>query len=76
VVHVVSLWRPREDEVKDRWVDATDCIRLFYPNVAVFFVLGHKSSLVISFSINKTLRTDGEVSIQSSPSHPLAIVDF
>jgi hypothetical protein len=73
---MISLWRPCEDEVEDRWVDVTDCIKLFYHNVAVFFVLGHKGSLVISFHINKTPRTDGEVSIQSSLSHPLAIVDF
>jgi hypothetical protein len=49
-VHVASSWRSRGDEIKDGWVDATDCIGLFYPNFIIFFVLGHKSSLVISFS--------------------------
>jgi hypothetical protein len=50
MVHVASLQRSREDEAKDRRVDATGCIRLFYPNFVVFFVLDHKGSLVISFS--------------------------
>jgi hypothetical protein len=49
-------------EVEDGWVDATSCIRLFYPNFVVFFVLGHKGSLVISFPINRTPRAGGEVS--------------
>jgi hypothetical protein len=49
-VNVASSWRSCGDEAEDRWVDATGCIRLFYPNFAIFFVLGHKGSLVISFS--------------------------
>jgi hypothetical protein len=52
------------------------CIGLFYPNFVVFIVLAHKSSLVISFSIISTPRAGGEVSIQPSLSHPLAIVAF
>jgi hypothetical protein len=63
-------------EAKDGRVDATGCIRLFYPNFAIFFVLDHKGSLGISFSINKTPRADGEAIIQSSLSHSLAIVAF
>jgi hypothetical protein len=54
----------------------TGCIRLFYPNFVIFIILGHKGSLVISFPINRTPRAAGEVSIQPSLSHPLAIVVF
>jgi hypothetical protein len=52
MVHVASSWRSRGDEAKDRLVDAMDYIGLFYPNFAVFVVLGHKGSLVTSFSYN------------------------
>jgi hypothetical protein len=76
VVHVASSWRSHEDEVEYGWVDATGCIRLLYSNFAIFFVLGHKGSLVISFPVNRTSMAGGEVSIQPSLSHPLAIVDF
>jgi hypothetical protein len=50
MVHVASSQRSCGDEVKDGPVDATGCIRLFYPNFVIFFVLGNKSSLVFSFS--------------------------
>jgi hypothetical protein len=60
MVHVASSWRSCGDEAKDGWVDATDCIGPFYPNFAVFIVLGHKDSLVINFPINRTLRVGGE----------------
>jgi hypothetical protein len=63
MVHVALSRRSREDEAKDGRVDAMGCIRLFYPNFAIFVVLGHKSSLVISFPINRTPRAGGEVSI-------------
>jgi hypothetical protein len=76
MVHVASLWRSRGVEAEDGCVDAIGCIRLFYPNFTIFIVLGHKGSLVISFSINRTPRVGGEVSIQPSLSHPLAIVAF
>jgi hypothetical protein len=76
MVHVASLQRSRGDEAEDGWVDATGCIRLFYLNFVIFVVLGHKGSLVISFPINRTPRASGEVSIQSSLSHSLAIVAF
>jgi hypothetical protein len=54
MVHVTSSQRSRGDEIKDGWVDVTDCIRLFYSNFVVFIVLGYKGSLVISFPINRT----------------------
>jgi hypothetical protein len=43
VVHVTSSWRLREDEVEDRRVDAMGCIGLFYPNSAIFIVLGPRA---------------------------------
>jgi hypothetical protein len=46
VMHVASSWMPREDKVKDGWVDATGYIKLFYPNFAVFIVLGPMGILV------------------------------
>jgi hypothetical protein len=76
MVHVVSSQRSRGDEVEDGWVNATGCIRLFYPNFVIFIVLGHKGSLVISFPINRTPRAGGEASTQLSISHTLAIVAF
>jgi hypothetical protein len=54
MVHVSSSRRSRGDEAEDERVDATGYIRLFYSNFTVFVVLGHKDSLVISFSINRT----------------------
>jgi hypothetical protein len=63
-------------KVEDGRVDAMSCIRLIYPNFAIFFVLGHKSSLVFIFPINRTPRSSGEASTQSSLSYPLAIVVF
>jgi hypothetical protein len=74
-MHMASSRRSRGDEAEDRRVDATGYIELFYSNFAIF-LLGHKGRLVISFPINRTLRAGGEVSIQSSLSHPLAIVAF
>jgi hypothetical protein len=50
MMHVESSRRSRGDEVEDGRVDAMSYIRLFYLNFAVFFVLGYKGSLVISFS--------------------------
>jgi hypothetical protein len=54
MVHVTSSQKLHGDEAEYRWVDATDCIGLFYPNFIVFVVLDHKGSLVISFPINMT----------------------
>jgi hypothetical protein len=76
MVHVASSRMSCEDEAEDGWVNVMSCIRLFYPNFIIFIVLGHKSNLVISFSINRTPRVGGEVCTQSSLSHSLAIVDF
>jgi hypothetical protein len=76
MMYMASSWRPRGDEAKDGWVDATGCIRLFYPNLAVFIVLGHNGSLVISFPIIRIPRAGREVSTLSSLFHPLAIVAF
>jgi hypothetical protein len=42
MVHVASSWWSRGDEAKDERVDAMGCIELFYPNFAVFVVLGHE----------------------------------
>jgi hypothetical protein len=76
VVHVASSWRSQGDKDDDGRVDAMDCIKLLYPNFVLFFVLGHKGSLVISFSINRTPTAGGEVIIQPSLSYPLLIVAF
>jgi hypothetical protein len=73
---VASSRRSREDEAEDEQVNAMDCIGLFYPKFVIFVVLGPRGSFVISFPINRTLRVGGEVSIQLSLSHPLAIVAF
>jgi hypothetical protein len=72
MVHVASLRRSHEDEdeAEDEQVNAMCCIELFYPYFTVFFVLAYKSNLVISFSINRTPRAGGEVTIQPSLSHP------
>jgi hypothetical protein len=50
MVNVASSQRLCGDEFEDGWVDAMDCIRLFYLNFVVFFVLGHRGSLVINLS--------------------------
>jgi hypothetical protein len=71
MVHVPSSRRSRGDEAEDGRVDAMGCIRLFYPNFAIFVVLGHKGSLVISFPINWTSRAGGKTSIHPSLSQPL-----
>jgi hypothetical protein len=46
MVHMVALWRLRRVEVEDGWVDATGCIKPFYPNFIVFYVLGTRGILV------------------------------
>jgi hypothetical protein len=65
---VASSRMSRGDEVKDGQVDATGCIRLFYPNFGVFVALVHKGSLVISFPINRTPRVGGDDQAFSHPS--------
>jgi hypothetical protein len=76
VVHVASSWRSCGDEAEDGWVDATGCIGPFYPNFDIFFELGHKGSLVISFPINRTPRASGEVSNSAIPFPPLSHSSF
>jgi hypothetical protein len=39
MVHVVSSWRLRRVEAEDERVNATDNVRLFYPNFIIFVVL-------------------------------------
>jgi hypothetical protein len=46
MVHVASSRRSRGSEAEDRRVDAMGYIILFYPNVALFIVLGSKGTLV------------------------------
>jgi hypothetical protein len=46
MVHVALSQRSHRDGAEDRRVDATCCIRLFYPNFVVFIVLDPKGILV------------------------------
>jgi hypothetical protein len=46
MVHVGSSRRSRGVETEDGRVDVMDCIRLFYPNFAIFIVLGSRGILV------------------------------
>jgi hypothetical protein len=71
MVHMASSRKSLGDEAK-----YISCIRLFYPNFVILVVLGHNSSLVTSFPINKTPRVGGNASIHPSLSHPLAIFVF
>jgi hypothetical protein len=43
MVHVTSSRRSRQDEPENGRVDATGCIKLFYPKFAVFIVLGPRA---------------------------------
>jgi hypothetical protein len=70
MVHVASSWRSRGGEAGDGRVDAMGCIGLFYTNFAIFVILGHKGSLVISLPTNSTPRVGREASIPPSLSHP------
>jgi hypothetical protein len=51
MVHIASSWRSCGVEAEDGWVNAIGCIGLFYPNFAVFAVLGHRVILVFWFSL-------------------------
>jgi hypothetical protein len=51
VVHVALSWRSHEDKVEGGCVDATDYIRLFYPNFDIFIILAPKSILVFWLGI-------------------------
>jgi hypothetical protein len=46
VVHVTPSRRLHRDQVKDGWVDLTDCIRPCYPYFTVFYVLDPRGILV------------------------------
>jgi hypothetical protein len=43
IVHEASSWTSNGDDTEDGWVIATRWIRLFYPNFAIFIVLGPKA---------------------------------
>jgi hypothetical protein len=43
---VASSRRLHRVEAEDRWVDATSCIKPFFPNFTVFIVLGPMGVLV------------------------------
>jgi hypothetical protein len=45
-VHVASLRRSCGVEAKDGWINVMGYIRLFYPNFAIFIVLGPRGILV------------------------------
>jgi hypothetical protein len=45
MVHMASSRRSCGNEAKDRQVDMTGCIGLFYPNFTVFFILGPRGIL-------------------------------
>jgi hypothetical protein len=68
MVHVATSWRSRGDESEDGRVHAMGYIRLFYPNFAIFVVLGDKDSLVISFSIKRVPRVGREDPAFNHPS--------
>jgi hypothetical protein len=46
MIHMESSWRSCEVEAEDGLVDAMGCIRVFYPNFAIFIVLGPRGNLV------------------------------
>jgi hypothetical protein len=46
MVHVASLWRLCRVESKDGWIEETGCTGPFYPNFAVFVVLGPRGIVV------------------------------
>jgi hypothetical protein len=49
MVHVTSSRRLRRVQAEDRRIDATDCVRPFYSNFTVFYVLVSRGILVFSF---------------------------
>jgi hypothetical protein len=70
MVHVASSRMLHGNEAEDRRVDAMGCIRLFYPNFAIFLIFGHKGNLVIRCATNRTPGVVGEASIQPSLFQP------
>jgi hypothetical protein len=49
MVHVTSSRRLRRVQAEDRRIDATDCVRPFYSNFAIFYVLVSRGILVFNF---------------------------
>jgi hypothetical protein len=47
MMHVASSRRLCQVEAEDGWVDATGCVRPFYPNFVIFYVLGPMGILVV-----------------------------
>jgi hypothetical protein len=46
MVYVTSSRRLHRVEAEDEWVDATGCIRHFYPNFVIFVVLDSRGILI------------------------------
>jgi hypothetical protein len=51
MVHMASSWMLCGDEAEDGRVDAIGCIGIFYPNFAIFNVLGPRGILVFWLGI-------------------------
>jgi hypothetical protein len=49
MVHVASSQRLHHVEAKDGWVNMMGCVRPFYSNFAIFYVLGPRGILVFLF---------------------------
>jgi hypothetical protein len=47
VVHMAPSQRLHQDQVENRWIDATDDIRRCYPYFVIFYVLGSRNIVVI-----------------------------
>jgi uncharacterized membrane protein YfbV (UPF0208 family) len=73
---VASSQRLHQVEVEDEWVDVTGFVRPFYPNFAIFLLLGHKGSLIISFSYKEGPKGWWRGKHSIIPLPPLAIVAF
>jgi hypothetical protein len=51
VMHVALSWRSCGVEAEDRQINATNCIRPFYPKITVFIVLDLKSIVVFYLDV-------------------------
>jgi hypothetical protein len=51
MVHVASSRRSRGVQAKGGWIDVTGCIGPFYPDFAIFIVLGPEGVLVFSLDL-------------------------
>jgi hypothetical protein len=52
MVQLTTSWRLHQVEAEDGRVDAMDCVRPFYHNFIIFFVLGTRSILVLVFYLD------------------------